>query len=190
MIEKMKMSKVHGEVKFPSNRSVALNYAKSGIPVFPCVPDGPKTKKPLTKHGHHDASCNVDTVSGWWDRWSDALVGIPTGPESGVWVLDVDGPVGLRSLRELLAKIRVSRISDLTKCVSRTPSGGLHLLFQLLPGDCPRNRASDLGPGLDTRGVKLDGSSAGYFIAAGSRLPCGRAYELLDDADIDAIGGS
>ena len=36
---------------------------------------------------------------------------------------------GLASLRELLAKLGLSTVGDLTRVVARTPSGGLHLYF-------------------------------------------------------------
>ena len=163
-------------VPINTNLAVAFNYARTGIPVFPCD----ARKRPLTLRGHHDASIELDTIRRWWARWPDALVGLPTGPGSGLWVLDVDGEAGRTSLNELMACLGVETIVDLTQCVSRTPSGGLHLIFRLLPGERPRNRARDIGSGLDTRGVKPDGTSAGYFIAPGSTLPDGRRYELVD----------
>lgn len=166
-----------------TNLAVALASARSGIPVFPCD----ARKRPLTPRGHHDATTDLDTIRRWWTRWPDALVGIPTGPASGVWVLDVDGEAGRRSLNEVMARLGVQAIADLTPCVSRTPSGGLHLIFRLQPGDRPRNRARDIGAGLDTRGVKADGTSAGYFIAPGSKLPDGRRYELVDAHTLEPI---
>ncbi len=77
--------------------------------------------------------------------------------------------------------------ADITPCVSRTPSGGLHLIFRLQPGERPRNRARDIGAGLDSRGVKADGEAAGYFIARGSMLPDGRRYEPVDALSLEPI---
>ena len=171
------------------NGAIALSFAENGIPVFPSVPIGPRAKQPLTPNGHHDATLDANQILRWWRSWPDALVGIPTGPASDVWVLDVDGEAGRRSLNELMARLGVETIADLTPCVSRTPSGGLHLIFQLQIGERPRNRARDIGAGLDTRGVKVDGTSAGYFIAPGSMLPDGRRYVLIDPADLHAIVG-
>ena len=129
------------------NLAVALVYSRAGIPVFPCAASGPRRKQPLTPRGHHDATTDLDTIGGWWTRWPDALVGIPTGPDSGVWIFDIDGPAGRCSLNELMARLGVETIADLTPCVSRTPSGGLHLIFRLQPGERPRNRARDIGAG-------------------------------------------
>ena len=42
--------------------------------------------------------------------------------------------------------------------------------------------------GLDTRGLKEDGTSAGYIIAPGSVLPDGRAYEWVDTATLSDLG--
>ena len=167
---------------------MALQYAEAGIAVFPCFEAGPRAKEPRTQHGHHDATTDIHKIRAWWQRWPGALVGIPAGPSSGVWVLDVDGNAGLASLRELLAKLGLTTIGDLTRVAARTPSGGLHLYFAIRDGERPRNRASDIGSGLDTRGVKGDGTSAGYVIAPGSVLPDGRAYEWVDTATLSDLG--
>ncbi|MFZ4807591.1 MAG: bifunctional DNA primase/polymerase [Hyphomicrobiaceae bacterium] len=172
------------------NARVALEYANHGIPVFPCAPSGPGAKRPLTNSGHHDATAEVSAVARWWHHWPKALVGVPTGAASGVWVLDVDGDAGRRSLNSLLVVLGLDSIGDLTGCVSRTPSGGLHLIFALQPGERPRNRVKDLGAGLDTRGVREDGASGGYFIAPGSMMTDGRRYELVDPFTLEPIAGA
>jgi hypothetical protein len=104
-------------------------------------------------------------------------------------VLYVDGEAGRDSLNELMSLLGFANIGLLTLCVSRTPSGGLHLIFRLRPGERPRNRARDIGAGLDSRGVKADGTSAGYFIAPGSALPDGRRYQLVDANTLEPIVG-
>ena len=173
-----------------TNLAIALQLAEAGTPVFHCLPSGLRIKQPMTKRGHHDATTDRDKILQYWKGRPDALVGIPTGTESGVWILDVDGEAGRHSLNGLLARLGRGSIADLTRCVSRTPSGGLHLIFSLQPGERPRNRARDIGAGLDTRGVREDGGSAGYFIAPGSVLPDGRKYELIDPFTLEPIGGA
>jgi putative DNA primase/helicase len=167
-------------MKIGVNGRVALKLAELGIPVFPCQATGRRAKQPLTKNGHHDATTDADQIRKWWSRWPNALVGVPTGPPSDLWVLDVDGEIGRQNLNAILAHLGVEKPADLTPCISRTPSGGLHLIFRLQPGETPGNRAHDIGVRLDTRGVKKDGTSAGYFIAAGSTLPDGRRYQSVD----------
>jgi hypothetical protein len=127
------------------NRNLAIPYGKQGIPVFPCG----HNKRPLTEHGHHEASTNLEQIESWWDRWPDALVGIPTGPGSGRWIVDLDGELGRRSFDDFLATTGLELI-DAARCVSRTPGGGLHLIYRLQPGERPRNRAGDIGIGIDT----------------------------------------
>ena len=178
----------HQQVYDSGNLAVALRYAEAGIPVIPCFETGLRTKEPRTQHGHHDATTDVQEIRSWWQRWPGALVGIPAGPSSGIWILDVDGSAGLASLRELLAKLGLRTVAELTRVASRTPSGGLHLYFALSDGERPRNRAGDIGTGLDTRGVKGDGTAAGYFIAPGSALPNGLAYAWVDTAALSDLG--
>ena len=167
---------------------VALGYAEAGVAVFPCFEAGPRVKEPRTQHGHHDATTDFTKIRTWWKCWPDALVGIPAGPNSGIWVLDIDGNAGLASLRELLARLGLTTVRDLTSVAARTPSGGLHLYFAINHKERPRNRANDIGVGLDTRGVKEDGTTAGYVIAPGCVLPDGRAYEWVDTASLADLG--
>jgi hypothetical protein len=142
----------------------------------------------LVTRGFHAATTDETQIIAWWRRWPDALAAIPTGPTSGLWVLDVDGQAGRESLMQLLAHFGLESVADLTAIISRTPSGGLHLFFRWLPGETPRNRACDIGAGLDTRGVTADAKPAGYFIAPGSVLPDGRSYELIDPAALAEVG--
>jgi hypothetical protein len=63
---------------------------KYRLPVFPCGKD----KRPLTKHGFKDATTDVSQIRRWWNRFPDALIGVPTGSTSGLLVIDVD-PAGV-----------------------------------------------------------------------------------------------
>jgi Bifunctional DNA primase/polymerase, N-terminal len=47
------------------NRIVALAFAREGIAVLPCIASGPRSKRPLTEHGHHDATIDLETVRRW-----------------------------------------------------------------------------------------------------------------------------
>lgn len=149
---------------------LALFYASAGHCVVPVCP---RTKRPLTPHGFKDATTNVARIVEWWTLHPDALVAFPTGSRTGFWVLDIDPPAGVASLRDLLALLGLDDITDLSPVIVQTPSGGWHIWFALRPGEEPRTRASDIGPGLDTRG------EGGYIIAPGNMLPDGRCYRHL-----------
>jgi putative DNA primase/helicase len=133
----------------------ALNYASRGLPVFPCGKD----KKPLTGHGFKDATTDHAVIQQWWCQYTNALIGMPTGVASGLFVLDVDMPYGPASLKELERKYGPLPATVMQK----TPSGGRHLFFKHPgKGSKIKNSAGKLGPGLDIRG---DG---GYVILAPS----------------------
>lgn|SRR3990167_9173918 len=120
-------------------------YTSNGLPVFPCGID----KKPLTEHGFHDASMDVGL---WPDK--QANIGIPTGHETNLFVLDVDVKAedGMASLKEL-ERIHGKLPPTLT---IRTWSGGLQYWFK-----CPKaiKSATKVRPGID---IRADG---GYVIA-------------------------
>ena len=73
----------------PDLLAAALEFAKGGTAVFPCHP---ATKRPLTAHGFQDANTDPVAIIAWWQRWPNAMIGMPTGAVSGIWVLDVDDP--------------------------------------------------------------------------------------------------
>lgn len=60
-------------------------YAGHGYPVFPCASD----KRPLVKW-RSSASIDVRQFEAWWHRWPHAMIGIPTGKQSGLFVVDID----------------------------------------------------------------------------------------------------
>src|SRR6185437_4288471 len=96
----------------------ALMWAGNGFPVFPCRP---ADKAPFTKHSFYDATTDAEQIRRWWAQHPDALIGMPTGLQSGIAVLDLDlkkGKDGLAAVpdHELLTHVQV-----------RTRSGGLHL---------------------------------------------------------------
>lgn len=149
-------------------RRAALYYVAGGLPVFPCVPGG---KRPLTKHGLKDASTAERQVLEWWSRWRNANIGIPTGPASGWFVIDLDGEQGLASWAALEATHGVTATLE-----QMTGGGGVHLVFAYPPGVTLGNTTGKLGPGVDTRGT------GGYVLVPPSVHPSGRRYAWHDDS--------
>jgi hypothetical protein len=164
--------------------TAALVYARRGWPVLPChtpvrgrvpcscghVDCGSPGKHPRVRGGLHAATADDLQVRLWWDRWPSANVGIRTGAESGLVVIDVDPDhAGERSLDALVE--RHGPFYDDCRTV-RTGSGGLHFYFRH-PGVTVRNDTGRrLGSGIDVRG---DG---GYVLAPPSLHASGRLYQL------------
>lgn len=149
-----------------SQLEIAMNLAKDGYRVFPCHSLG-KPKTPYVKW-KEESTTDTEIIQKWWEKWSSALVGVPTGVVNGFTVLDIDKKNdvdGFKSLHRLgfdLDSICGPRI--------KTPSGGLHIYFHYCPS--VKNSAGKLGPGLDIR------NDGGYVIVAGEIPELGR-YEVL-----------
>jgi hypothetical protein len=162
-----------------------IDLIRRGFRVFPCysAPGGTCTcgkkmcsrsagKHPHTKHGAQDAVADEYQVRDWARLWPFCNWGVACGPESGVWVLDVDGDVGRKSLANL-----EEQYGTLPKTLrSRTgrTDGGEHVWFKYAEGLVVHNSANKLPAGLHVRG------KGGYVIAPPSVHQSGRCYEWLD----------
>jgi hypothetical protein len=133
---------------------VAREFARRGVPVFPCEPYG---KRPLTGQGFHDASTDLGQVERWWRQAPLASIGIPTGQASGMVAVDVDrhGRVdGYQAIR----RARQAGLVSGWEMLVRTPTGGMHAYYPASPGVEQRSWQAARA-GVDFRG---DG---GYVIA-------------------------
>jgi hypothetical protein len=178
---------------------MALEYARAGFPVFPLKHEDDKA--PLVSGGHHRAICDdALIIRKWWSQWAHAMPGIPMGPASGLWAIDLDRHDTIEPKKNCDGEAELRRMGfkiETIACRVRSASGkGIHLIFALPPGAMPRNRAGDIAPGVDTRGVAFlmgDGSnsdahrapgfeqnintvSGGYIVAAGAMNVKGGRY--------------
>ena len=146
----------------------ALAYAVSGKPVFPCRA---KNKAPLVTGGFKAATVDTEQLRSWWMKWPDALIGMPTGKTTGVFVLDVDIDAEREIDGEQSLSVLVAQYGELpeTKTI-RTRRGGRHLYFLMEPGI--GNSTGKHGVGLDIRG------EGGYVI-----VPPSPGYTDINDAD-------
>ncbi|MBX9625904.1 MAG: bifunctional DNA primase/polymerase, partial [Gemmataceae bacterium] len=163
-----------------SNKDVALGYAGLGWQVFPCHwasggrcscgrPDCDRVgKHPMTGSGFKDATSEPGQVGRWWDQWPDANIGVATGPDSGIFVLDLDGPEAVAELEHLEA-----RHGELPATVMAHTGKGSHRYFRWDTDRPVKNRAKINGVGIDVRG------EGGYVIAAPSMHQSGKRYEWL-----------
>ncbi len=148
--------------------AAALAYASVGWRVIPIPPGSkhPKEHPAWEKAGTTD----TDRIRHWWTNAPNHGIGILTGPESGIWVLDVDVS-GDKTGDETLAELEdaYSPLPPTYEVI--TGSGGRHLYFAWPSGHDIRNSASDLGPGLDVRGA------GGQVLAPPTVHPNGQRYE-------------
>ena len=154
-----------------TKREAALAYTTLGWNVFPlysiekgrctcgkesCTNPG---KHPATMHGLLDATNEPAQVAMWWGETPDANIGVRTGEESGMVVMDIDD----MTKRDLY---------DIPKTVhQRTGSGGEHHLF-VYPNRHVKTRTKVFS-GVDSRG---DG---GYIVAPPSTHVMG-IYEWVE----------
>lgn len=138
----------------------ALDLAASGFPVFPCNAE----KRPIIKHGFLDATTDPAIIRKIFTR-AAKLIGVPTGPASGIDVLDFDYKHGAKAWEdENSHRLPETRIHQ-------TKSGGRHHLYRCNPA--VRNSESRIGPGVDVRG------SGGYII-----IPPSTGYSIISDAPL------
>ena len=153
-------------------KQAALEYAEMGLFVFPLVLN---EKKPLTGSGFKDATIDPIVINRWWDKWSDANIGIPTGKVSGWLVVDVDdkdgvsGSESLSALEEQYGKLPETRKHE-------TPSGGYHLIYRCPEVSVPCS-AGKIGLGLDVR------CEGGYVVAPPSVID-GNQYRVVNDGPL------
>lgn len=119
-------------------------------------------------HGLKDATRDKAVICSWFSDGQLVNIGIRTGPESGILVLDVDprhgGDESLKKLGPLPDTATV-----------QTGGGGCHAYFKCPDGWNIRNSAGKLGPGLDIRGA------GGYVVAPPSVHVSGGVYKWLRD---------
>jgi putative DNA primase/helicase len=174
-----------------SMASLIGRYAKQGFLVIPLhspLPDGSgrctcskpdecksPAKHPRTKNGLKDATTDLEQIERWWTTWPAANVGICTGPDSGLVVLDVDQKGdGIGSLE----KLQNDHDTLPETLIAATGGGGYHYFYRY-PEDLEvGNRANLAGyTGLDVRG------KGGYVVAAPSVHATGALYEWIPRAD-------
>jgi hypothetical protein len=147
----------------------ALALAAKGLRVFPCVE---RSKEPAIADNLKRATTDPNIITGWW-RSRDFNIGLATGADSGVWVLDIDGDEGAATLRELEA-----RYGPLPHTAEVLTGKGRHKYFRWPTGVEIRNKQNNpVMPSIDVRG------NGGYVLAPRSIHPSGHVYEWFDSSD-------
>lgn len=122
-----------------------------------CDPSNPKPgwgKHPRISEWQVKATTDPSVIEEWFDRWPSAQIGLATGPDSNLFVLDIDGEEGIEALRRL----EEDHASLPETWVVETGSGGLQFYFlwpDQLGNRTIANRAKALAeagyPGIDWR---------------------------------------
>ena len=114
----------------------------------------------MTQRGFYDATTDEKQIDNWWDAVPNANIGIPTGPETGILVIDVDRDrYGFGSLEDLEA--RFGKLPD--TATTRTGGGGMHFLFRYPRGKHIKSKADAFGlQGVDVK------ATGGYVVGAPS----------------------
>lgn len=171
-----------------SNLNHALKYASIGWQVFPlhfitegkcscgksCKSPG---KHPILSGGFKGATLRKDMIKKWWTEHPNANIGVRTGKESGIFVLDLDPKNDGEASFDKIEKV-YGKVPD--DVFSVTGSGGRHYIFKH-PGDIGKS-TTNLWPGIDTRG---DG---GYIVVPPSNHISGKEY--FWDTEADPLNGA
>lgn len=152
----------------PTLLDAALQYAASGIPVFPCQEDA---KEPACANGFEDATTDPERIRA---LWHNPNFNIGVCPELAGWlVVDLDvSPEkdGAGTWAKVCAERGWKPNSTYT---IETPRGGKHLYY----AGSGRSTVNKLGTGIDTRG------RGGYVLVPPSRVN-GKPYRVVSDHDI------
>ncbi|MGJ4971515.1 phage/plasmid primase, P4 family [Bradyrhizobium sp. HKCCYLRH1073] len=158
--------------QLPSTFRLMGQFVERGLPVLPLVG---RQKRPAIKRGLKAASTDKNELKRYFRKNPRANYGICTGGTSNIFVLDIDGPTGRRSLAKLIAEH-----GSLPKTVTVLTGEGEHRYFRGT-GTPIKNSAGSLGEGLDVRG---DG---GYVVGPGSVHPSGSVYTFKEGRALDDV---
>mgnify|MGYP003658695146 CR=1 FL=1 len=170
----------------------ALDYADQGIAVFPlhtiisgecscgisdCSSPGkhPIYARGVLAHGVKEATKDKELIKRWWSRWPEANIGVATGLVSGLFVVDVDGELGKKTMRKLQR-----RYGKLRTRIAQT-GNGVHL-FSRSGGREIKNHVG-IVPGVDIRGC------GGYVVAPPSKHVAGKRYVFSNELGLSDAPG-
>jgi hypothetical protein len=161
----------------------ALAFAANGWRIFPSPPGSKRSYKSMKVHGgaRWGATNNPDEVRRDFTRWPQANIGLPTGLENKIWVLEADTKKGnhqhdglpaLHALTDWFGPLPETLMAE-------SPSGSRHFYFRWPQGQMIRNSTGEIGPGLDVRGE-------GGMVIAPPSLRDGVAYRWINETKIAA----
>jgi len=185
----------------PSQLEAALSFARRGWPVFPC---SVKNKRPLVPQdrdaagkpikgsgGVSKATCDESQIRDWWRSWPKAMIGVSVG-KANLIVIDFDPRIDQSTGEEWTLEQLKADLEEQIGCALptslavRTPSGGVHVYFQM-PEGAPIGNRGNLPDHIDVRGL------GGYTIVPPSHCEgdgknaTGSYRWLRGDADAEIV---
>jgi hypothetical protein len=131
----------------------ALRYAERGWRI---VPVKPRAKRPLLEAWPTAATTDAAQIREWWRRTPNANIGIATGEQSNLTVIDPDARDGKPGVVNLTRLAAAHGGLPPTLC-AKTGSGGLHLYFRY---------SERLKEGANRLAEAVDVKSTGGFVVA------------------------
>ena len=141
--------------------NTALQYAKLNLKTFPVKYQG---KTPLCDGGFKAATKEPEQIKGWSKQFSQFNLAMPTGHENGIFVVDIDGKDGFKSLEILENKF------GKLNAPSASTGKGKHLYFKYPTDIHIKNSVKKISSGIDIRG------EGGYVVVPPSIHENGNKY--------------
>ena len=123
----------------------ALQCARQGLRVHPLYEVGDdlvcrcwqrekceeksRGKHPRLREWQKQASADVEQVTRWWTQWPTAGIGVATGEQSRVWVLDLDGEAAIEWYKDQC------RTHGMVKTIGARTGRGRHLWWEWTGAD-------------------------------------------------------
>ncbi|MFH1083388.1 MAG: bifunctional DNA primase/polymerase [Pseudomonadota bacterium] len=158
------------------NLKAAIWYAKQGFSVIPCrAPyadkEGKDIKIPYIEwKPYQTKKADDQEIRAWYAKFPDARVGIVTGKESNLLVVDADTPEANQIIDNLLP-------DSLIVPMAKSPHGW-HYYFRHELGLANKARYA---PGIDVR------TEGGYIMAPPSRGLNGKGYDWIKGCEIHKV---
>lgn len=140
---------------------VAMFYAQNNIKVFPVKR---QDKKPLCANGFKAATTDKVVLQEWNNKFSNCNVGIPTGHINNIFVVDIDGEQGFKSLNCL--ELIYGKLDAPTVITGK----GKHLYFKMPENVELKCSTSKIANHIDIR------ANGGYVVAPPSIHENGHRY--------------
>jgi hypothetical protein len=167
----------------------ALSYAtERGWDVFPADISFDKKTGRFNKKSHksakHSGGANwgktrdPKQIRNDFKRWPQANIGIPTGADNKIWVLEIDTPKGHNVDGEASLRALEAKHEPLPQTLmAESPSGSRHRYFNWPKGVVIKNSTSSIDPGIDVRGE-------GGMVIAPPSVRADGVYRWLNDNPI------